>query len=249
MKTNRGKVYGDHSFSVSTHRIPTSIHDEATRLGINISGALEEILTIKIRAMGGSALQGLESELQRKREEDMILHASIADLEKRIGEERAKIAAAVADREVSMTLALGPSYVIRKLLRDTRWAIVPVLKNIQPGELEPGMKVVQKSEKYITVETSDLKIMPDPATIREKAGCNFNADKVRSDIFSGTVFTGYIEDFKQRYDVGSWKNYDDARHRKIRDAVIEEMSGSINLPVETAKEAIEKPWAREAEDK
>ena len=34
-----------------------------------------------------------------------------------------------------------------------------------------------------------------------------------------------------------------------RDAVIEEMSGSINLPVETAKEAIEKPWAREAEGK
>lgn len=249
MKTNRGKVYGDHSFSVSTHRIPTSIHDEATRLGINISGALEEILTIKIRAMGGSALQGLEDELKRKREEDMILHSSIAGLEKRIGEERAKIAAAVADREVSTTLALGPSYIIRKLLRDTRWAIVPVLKNIQPGDLEPGMKVIQKSEKYITVETSDLKIMPDPATLREKAGCNFNAEKVRSDIFSGTVFTGYIEDFKQRYEVGSWKNYDDARHRRIRDAVIEEMSGSVNLAVDKAKETIEKPWAREAEGK
>jgi hypothetical protein len=120
MKTNRGKVYGDHSFSVSTHSIPTTIHDEATKLGINISGALEEILTIKIRAMGSSALQGLESELRRKREEDMNLYASIADMEKRIGEEREKIAAAVADREVSMTLALGPLYIVRKLLQDTR---------------------------------------------------------------------------------------------------------------------------------
>ena len=124
-----------------------------------------------------------------------------------------------------------------------------MLKNIQPGELELGMKVVLKSEKYIPVETSDLKIMPNPVTLRGKARGRFNADKVRSDIFSGTVFTGYIGDFKQRYDVWSWKNFDDARHGKIRDVVIEEMSGSINLPVETAKEAIEKPWARETEGK
>ena len=244
MKTNRGKVYGDHSYSVSTHRIPTSIHDEATRLGINISGALEEILTIKIRAMGGSALKGLEDELRRKREEEMLLHSSIADLEKRIGEEKAKIAAAVADREISTTLTLGPAFVLRKLLQDTRWAIVPVLKNIQPGELEPGMKIVQKSGKYITVETPDLKIMPDPAVLRERIGCNFNADKIRSDIFAGTVFTGYIEDFKQRYEVGTWKNYDDAKHRKIRDAVIAEMSGSLDLPVERVKERIEMPWMK-----
>ena len=249
MKTNRVKVYGDHSFSVSTHRIPTSIHDEATRLGINISGALEEILTIKIRALGGSALQGLEDELRRKREEEMLLHSSITALEKRISEEKAKIAAAVADREVSTTLTLGPAFVLRKLLQDTRWAIVPVLKNIQPEELEPGMKVVQKSWKYITVETPDLKIMPDPVVLREKIGCNFNADKVRSDIFSGTVFTGYIEDIRERYEVGTWRNYDDAKHRKIRDAVIAEMSGSLDLPAEKAKERTEKPWNREADDK
>ena len=197
--------------------------------------------------MGGSALKGMEDELRGKREEEMLLHSSITDLEKRIGEEKAKIAAAVADREISTTLTLGPAFVLRKLLQDTRWAIVPVLKNIQPNELEPGMKVVQKSGKYITVETPDLKIMPDPAVLREKIGCNFNADKVRSDIFSRTVFTGYIEDFKQRYEVGTWKNYDDARHRKIRDAVIAEMSGSLDLPVEKAKEKIEMPWIKKKE--
>ncbi len=249
MKTNKGKVYGDHSFSVSTHRIPTSIHDEATRLGINISGALEEILTIKIRAMGGSALQGMEDELRKKREEEVLLHSSIVALEKRIDEEKAKIATAVNDRETSTTLTLGPSYMLRKLLKETRWAIVPVLKNIQPNELEPGMKVVRKSEKYITVETADLKIMPDPSVLREKIGCGFSIDKVRSDVFSETVFTGYIEDFKQRYEVGEWRHYDEAKHRKIRDAIIGEMSGTLNVPVDEAKERIETPWAGKGEVK
>ncbi|MHB1708726.1 MAG: hypothetical protein ACYCT2_04540 [Thermoplasmataceae archaeon] len=232
-KTNRGKVYGDHSFVVSSHRIPTSIHDEATRLNINFSSTLLEALTIKIRAMGGSALQGMEDELRRKREEYMLLHSSIETLEKRIDEEKAKIAAAVNDRETSATLQLGPSYILRKLLKETRWAVVPILTNIQPNELEPGMKVVQKTEKYITVETADLKIMPDPSVLREKVGSNFSVDKVRSDIFSGTVFTGYIEDVKQRYEVGEWRHYEETKHRKIRDAVIAEVSGTANVPPET----------------
>ncbi|MHB1708779.1 MAG: hypothetical protein ACYCT2_04805 [Thermoplasmataceae archaeon] len=249
MKTNKGKVYGNHSFSVSTHRIPTSIHDEATRLGINISSALEEILTIKIQAMGGSALQGMEDELRRKREEDMLLHSSIETLEKRIDEEKAKIAAAVNDRETSATLQLGPAFVLRKQLQETRWAIVPVLKNIQAKELEPGMKVVQKSEKYITVETPELKIMPDPSVLREKIGSNFSVDKVRSDIFSGTVFTGYIEDVKQRYEVGEWRHYEETKHRKIRDSIIGEMSGTLNVPVDEAKERIENPWVGKREVK
>jgi len=249
MKINRGKVYGDHSFSVSTHRIPTSIHDEATRLGINISGALEEILTMKIQAMGGSALQGLEDDLRKKREEDMLLHSSISTLEKRIEEEKAKMAAAVNDREISVTLQLGPAFILRKLMRETGWAIVPVLRNISQSELEPGMKVIRNDGKYLTVETAELKIMPDPMVLREKIGCSFNLEKVRSDIFSGTMFTGYLEDFKRWYEVAEWRHYDESRHRKVRDSVIAEMSDITDIPPNSAKEKIELPWVREDEGK
>ena len=239
-KKGGGKVYGVNSFTVSTHRIHTSIHDEATRLGINISAAVEEVLTIKIQAMGGSALEGLEDELRRKREEDMLLHVSIENLKKRISEMKAGIAASVNNREISMTLALGPAYLLKKLLQDTQWAIMPVLEKIQSDELEPGMKVVQTSEKYIIVETPDLKIMPDPLMLREKVGCNFDVEKVRSDIFANTIFTGHVEDFKQRYMVGEWKLYDEKRHRKIRDNVMREIRGSVWT--QQAKESIEKPW-------
>ena len=243
MKTNKGKVYGANGFTVSTYRIHTSIHDQAVTYGINVGAALEEILTIKIQAMGGNALEGLEDELKRKREEDTLLHVSMEALEKRIVEMKAGIAALVNDREISTTLMLGPAYLLRKLLQDTRWAIMPVLEKIQPNELEPGMKIVQTSEKYIIVETSNLKIMPDPSMLKEKVGCSFDVEKVKSDIFAHSAFNGYIEDFKQRYMVGEWKLYDEKRHRKIRDEVMREIHGLIDP--QQAKESIEKPWTGE----
>ena len=84
MKTNTGKVYGTNSYTVSTHRIPTSLHDEAVRLGIFISETLAEVLLAKIRARGGYCIEVMQLQLLKKKEERELLDQTIRDLEKNI---------------------------------------------------------------------------------------------------------------------------------------------------------------------
>ena len=91
MKTNPGKVYGTKSYTVSTHRIPTSLHDEAVRLGISISDTLAEGLLAKIRARGGSGIEALRIQLLKKKEERELLDQTIKDLEKSIEIEEEKL--------------------------------------------------------------------------------------------------------------------------------------------------------------
>jgi len=225
MRTNPGKIYGKNSYTVSTHRIPTELHDEAIRFGISISETLSEALIARIRARGGSGIEGMRIQLQKKREELELLSNSIRDLERNIQEEENRLKKIYDSREMDLTLRLGPAFLLRKICRSTTFNVMPKIDRISLKELEPGMKVVEKASDYILVETDEKHILPDPEGFIQRINASFDVEQLRSDIMANSLFLGYIEDFKVRYKVGDWKVYIPDRHKEIRNSIVEEIRG------------------------
>ncbi|MCL5882102.1 MAG: hypothetical protein M1592_05915 [Candidatus Thermoplasmatota archaeon] len=223
MKTNPGKVYGTKSYTVSTHRIPTSLHDEAVRLGISISDTLAEGLLAKIRARGGSGIEALRIQLLKKKEERELLDQTIKDLEKSIEIEEEKLREAYNAREIDLTLKLGPAYMLRKKCKLSNFMIMPKIARISLHDLEPGMKIVERKENYVLVETDEKHILPDPEGFMGEIRAPFDSESLRNDIMNNSLFLGYIEDFREKYKVGSWKVYVPEGHAEIRKAILEEL--------------------------
>ena len=226
MKTNPGKIYGDKSFTVSTYRILTEIHDEAVRFGIPLSETLNEALIAKIRARGGLGIEAMRLQLQRKMEEFELLKNTISDIQKNIEQEEERLRKVYDAREIDLTLRLGPAYVLRELCRHTTFTIMPRINRISLDELEPGMRIVERKENYVLVETDEKHILPDPEGFLKKLNSTFDLELLTNDIMNNTLFLGYIEDFKLRYKVGNWKTYILERHSDIRKNIIEELNGS-----------------------
>jgi hypothetical protein len=225
MRTNPGKIYGKNSYTVSTHRIPTELHDEAIRFGISISETLSEALIARIRARGGSGIEGMRLQLQKKREELELLTNSIRDLERNIQEEENRLKKIYDTREMDLTTRLGPAFLLRKILSTTTFSVMPRIVRIPLHDLEPGMKVVERKDDYILVETDEKHILPDPEGFSRRINSNFDVEALRNDIMGNSLFLGYIEDFKIKYNVGDWKTYIPDRHAEIRKNIMEEISG------------------------
>ena len=225
MKTNPGKVYGTNSYTVSTHRIPTSLHDEAVRLGISISDTLAEGLLAKIRARGGSGIEAMRLQLLKKKEERELLDQTIKDLQKNIEIEEEKLREAYNAREIDLTLKLGPAYLLRKKCKLSNFMIMPKIARISLHDLEPGMRIVEKKENYVLVETDERHILPDPEGFMDEIKVPFDSESLRNDIMSNSLFLGYIEEFKEKYKVGNWKAYVPEKHAEIRKAILEEIGG------------------------
>ena len=226
MKTNPGKIYGDKSFTVSSYRILTELHDEAVRFGIPLSETLTEALIAKIRARGGSGIEAMRLQLQKKMEELELLKNTIRDIQNNIQQEEERLRKVSDAREIDLTLRLGPAYVLRELCRHTTFTIMPRINRIELGALEPGMRIVERKENYVLVETDEKHILPDPEGFLRKINSNFDLEILRNDIMNNSLFLGYIEDFKLRYKVGDWKTYIVDRHADIRKYIIEELNGS-----------------------
>lgn len=229
MRTNPGKVYGANSYTVSTHRIPTSLHDEAVRLGISISDTLTEGLLAKIRARGGSGIEALRLQLLKKKEERELLEQTIKELEKSIEIEEEKLREANNAREIDLTLKLGPAYILREKCRHTNFMIMPDLAKISYRDLEPGMKIVESMDNYVLVETNEKHVMPDPDVFQRDTKASFDAESIRNDIMNSSLFLGSIQEFKERYSVGSWKTYIPERHSEIRKAILKELGENQEL--------------------
>ena len=226
MKTNPGKIYGDKSFTVSTYRILTELHDEAVRYGIPLSETLNEALIAKIRSRGGSGIEAMRLQLQRKMEELELLKNTIRDLQKSIGQEEERLRKVYDAREIDLTLRLGPAYLLREICKHTTFTIMPRINRISLDELEPGMKIVERKENYVLVETDEKHILPDPEGFMKRINSDFDLELMASDIMGNTLFVGYLEDFRQRYKVGEWKNYVPEKHEEVRKNVIKEINGS-----------------------
>ena len=226
MKTNPGKIYGDKSFTVSSYRILTELHDEAIRFGIPVSETLTEALIAKIRARGGSGIQAMRLQLQKKMEEFELLKNTIRDIQNNIEQEEERLRKVYDAREIDLTLRLGPAYVLREICRHTTFTIMPRINRISLDQLEPGMKIVERKENYVLVETDEKHILPDPEGFLRKINSNFDLEMLSNDIMNNSLFLGYLEDFKLRYKVGDWKAYIQERHAEIRKNVIEELNGS-----------------------
>ena len=226
MKTNPGKIYGDKSFTVSSYRILTELHDEAIRFGIPVSETLTEALIAKIRARGGSGIEAMRLQLQKKVEELELLKNNIRDLQKSIDQEEERLRKVYDAREIDLTLRLGPAYVLRELCRHTTFTIMPRINRIELGALEPGMRIVERKENYVLVETDEKHILPDPEGFLRKINSTFDLELLTNDIMNNALFLGYLEDFKLRYKVGDWKTYIPERHADIRKNIIEELNGN-----------------------
>ena len=226
MKTNPGKIYGDKSFTVSTYRILTELHDEAVRFGIPLSETLNEALIAKIRARGGSGIEAMRLQLQKKMEELELLKNTIRHLQKSIDQEEERLRNIYDAREIDLTLRLGPTYVLRELCRHTTFTIMPRINRISLDELEPGMRIVERKENYVLVETDEKHILPDPEGFLRRIDSNFDLESMINDIMNNSLFLGYIEDFKLSYKVGNWKKYVPERHADIRKNIIQELNGS-----------------------
>ncbi len=226
MKTNPGKIYGDKSFTVSSYRILTELHDEAVRFGIPLSETLTEALIGKIRARGGSGIEAMRLQLQKKMEELELLKNTIRDIQNNIEQEEARLRKVYDAREINLTLRLGPSYALRELCRHTTFTIMPRINRISLDELEPGMRIVERKENYVLVEIDEKHILPDPEGFMRRINSTFDLELLTNDIMNSALFLGYIEDFKLRYKVGDWKTYVVERHADIRKNVIEELNGS-----------------------
>ena len=226
MKTNPGKIYGDKSFTVSTYRIPTELHDEAVRYGIPLSESLIEALIAKIRARGGSGIEAMRLQLQKKMEELELLKNTINELQNNIELEEERLRKVYDAREMDLTLRLGPAYVLRELCKNTTFTIMPKINRISLQELEPGMKIVERKENYVLVETDEKHILPDPEGFLRKINSTFDLELLANDIMSNSLFLGYLEDFKLRYKVGDWKTYIPERHAEIRKNIIYELNGN-----------------------
>ena len=226
MKTNPGKIYGDKSFTVSSYRILTELHDEAIRFGIPVSETLTEALIAKIRARGGSGIEAMRLQLQKKVEELELLKNNIRDLQKSIDQEEERLRKVYDAREIDLTLRLGPAYVLRELCKHTTFTIMPRINRIELDALEPGMRIVERKENYVLVETEEKHILPDPEGFLRKINSTFDLELLANDIMNNALFLGYLEDFKMRYKVGDWKTYIVDRHADIRKNIIEELNGS-----------------------
>ncbi len=226
MKTNPGKIYGDKSFTVSSYRILTELHDEAIRFGIPVSETLTEALIAKIRARGGSGIEAMRLQLQKKVEELELLKNNIRDLQKSIDQEEERLRKVYDAREIDLTLRLGPAYVLRELCKHTTFTIMPRINRIELDALEPGMRIVERKENYVLVETDEKHILPDPEGFLRKINSTFDLELLANDIMNNALFLGYLEDFKMRYKVGDWKTYIVDRHADIRKNIIEELNGS-----------------------
>ena len=226
MKTNPGKIYGDKSFSVSSYRILTELHDEAVRFGIPLSETLTEALIAKIRARGGSGIEAMRLQLQKKMEELELLKNTIRDIQNNIEQEEERLRKVYDAREIDLTLRLGPAYALRELCRHTTFTIMPRINRIELEALEPGMRIVERKENYILVETDEKHILPDPEGFLRKINSTFDLELLANDIMNNALFLGYLEDFKMRYKVGDWKTYIVDRHADIRKNIIEELNGS-----------------------
>ena len=226
MKTNPGKIYGDKSFTVSSYRILTELHDEAIRFGIPVSETLTEALIAKIRARGGSGIEAMRLQLQKKVEELELLKNNIRDLQKSIDQEEERLRKVYDAREIDLTLRLGPAYVLRELCKHTTFTIMPRINRIELDALEPGMRIVERKENYVLVETDEKHILPDPEGFLRKINSTFDLELLTNDIMNNALFLGYLEDFKLRYKVGDWKTYIPERHADIRKNIIEELNGN-----------------------
>ena len=226
MKTNPGKIYGDKSFTVSSYRILTELHDEAIRFGIPVSETLTEALIAKIRARGGSGIEAMRLQLQKKMAELELLKNTIRDIQNNIELEEERLRKVYDAREIDLTLRLGPAYVLRELCRHTTFTIMPRINRIELGALEPGMRIVERKENYVLVETDEKHILPDPEGFLRKINSTFDLELLTNDIMNNALFLGYLEDFKLRYKVGDWKIYIPERHADIRKNIIEELNGN-----------------------
>ena len=226
MKTNPGKIYGDKSFTVSSYRILTELHDEAIRFGIPVSETLTEALIAKIRARGGSGIEAMRLQLQKKMEERELRKNTIRDIQNNIELEEERLRKVYDAREIDLTLRLGPAYVLRELCRHTTFTIMPRINRIELGALEPGMRIVERKENYVLVETDEKHILPDPEGFLRKINSTFDLELLTNDIMNNALFLGYLEDFKLRYKVGDWKIYIPERHADIRKNIIEELNGN-----------------------
>jgi hypothetical protein len=223
MKTNSGKIYGNNSYTVSTYRIPTSLHDEAVRVGISFSNAMIKALYSEIRARGGSGLEALRLQLLERKRERELLDQTIKDLEKSIEIEEEKLREANNAIEIELTLKLGPSYILREKCKTTNFMIMPQLAKISYRDLEPGMKIVERMDNYVLVETNEKHVMPDPDVFQRDTKASFDAESIRNDIMNSSLFIGSIQEFKEKYSVGSWKTYIPERHSEIRKAILTEL--------------------------
>ena len=226
MKTNPGKIYGDKSFTVSSYRILTELHDEAIRFGIPVSETLTEALIGKIRARGGSGIEAMRLQLQKKMEELELLKNTIRDIQNNIELEEERLRKVYDAREIDLTLRLGPAYVLRELCKHATFTIMPRINRIELEALEPGMRIVERKENYVLVETDEKHILPDPEGFLRKINSTFDLELLTNDIMNNALFLGYLEDFKLRYKVGDWKTYIPERHADIRKNIIEELNGN-----------------------
>ena len=226
MKTNPGKIYGDKLFTASSYRILTELHDETISFGIPVSETLTEALIAKIRARGGYGIEAMRLQLQKKMEEFELLKNTIRDIQNNIEQEEERLRKVYDTREIDLTLMLGPAYVLRELCRHTTFTIMPRINRIELGALEPGMRIVEKKENYVLVETDEKHILPDPEGLLRKINSTFDHELLTNDIMNNALFLGYLEDFKLRYKVGDWKTYIPERHADIRKNIIEELNGN-----------------------
>ena len=103
---------------------------------------------------------------------------------------------------------------------------MPRINRIELEALEPGMRIVERKENYILVETDEKHILPDPEGFLRKINSTFDLELLANDIMNNALFLGYLEDFKMRYKVGDWKTYIVDRHADIRKNIIEELNGN-----------------------
>ena len=103
---------------------------------------------------------------------------------------------------------------------------MPRRNRIELEALEPGMRIVERKENYVLVETDEKHILPDPEGFLRKIYSTFDLELLTNDIMNNALFLGYLEDFKLRYKVGDWKTYIVDRHADIRKNIIEELNGN-----------------------
>ena len=165
-------------------------------------------------------------QLQKKMEEFELLKNTIRDIQNNIEQEEERLRKVYDAREIDLTLRLGPAYVLRELCRHTTFTIMPRINRIELGALEPRMRIVERKENYVLVETDEKHILPDPEGFLRKINSTFDLELLTNDIMNNALFLGYLEDFKMRYKVGDWKTYIVDRHADIRKNIIEELNGS-----------------------